>query len=63
MNDVQGPDIFDTLDDLSDDDAGLFLADMASSLKQDSQIVTIRILLHHVDVGASFDRLMQAHGM
>ena len=63
MNDIEGPDIFDTLHNLSDDDASFFLTNLASSFKEYAQVIAVCVLLHHINVGASLDSLMQANGV
>ena len=50
--------IVDTLNKLAHDDAGLFLLQSASLLKQHRQIITIRVLLDHVDLRRRLDRLV-----
>ena len=59
MNNVESPDVLDALNDLSDDNACLFLANLAPSFEKHAKIITIRIFLHHVDVRACFDSLME----
>ena len=63
MDDVESPDVFDALHNLSDDDAGLLLADLTTSFQKDTQIVAVCVFLHHVDVRACFNSLMEANSM
>lgn len=58
MDDIERPDIFDALHDLFHDDTRFFLAYVASGFEQHAEIEPIRILLHHVDIGACLNRLM-----
>lgn len=60
MDDIQSPHIFDTLHDLLDNDASLFLADVTTSFQEDAKIKSISILLHHVNVGSCLDGLVKS---
>ena len=50
MDDVESPDVLDALHNLLHDHPRLLLANVTSAFEQDSQVVAIRVLLHHVDI-------------
>ena len=60
MNDTQVPYILDSNDQLTQDYTSLFLLDLLSNFEKNAQVVTICILLHHVDVLTCFDGLMKS---
>ena len=61
MHDTQRPYIAIALHYLLQDDACLFLAYAPTDLQQNTQIVPIAIVLHHVNVRTRLDRLVQPH--
>ena len=50
MNNIEGPDVLDTLHNLPNNNSGLFLSNFTTRFKQDAEIVAVCILLHHIDV-------------
>ena len=58
MDDAKTPHICDTLHELMDNDTSLLLFDVLTNLEQYTQIESVGILLHHVDVLACLNRLM-----
>ena len=63
MDNSEGPDIFNAMYHLLDYNSRLFLPDVSTCLQQYSKVKPIRVLLHHVYIGACFNCLVKADGM
>ena len=60
---IEGPHVLDPIDYLLNNDSCLFLFNTLAHFEQDSQVVSIGVFLHHVDIGACFDCLVQSNRM
>ena len=63
MDNAKGPDVMIAQHDLFHDHPGLVLTDFTAQLEEDTEVVPIAIILHHIDVGASLDGLVKADGV
>ena len=63
MNNTESPDILDALHDLLGDDPSLLLLYALTDAKQYAQIISIGILLHHIDIRACLDCLVKPYGV
>ena len=63
VNHVQLPNLNQTLDHLSQDQAHFSLAESFPNLEEDGKVATVAILHHHVDVGSRLDSLVEADGV
>ena len=63
VDDSEGPNIFNAMHHLFDYNSRLFLLDLSTCLQKYSKVEAIGILLHHVDVGAGLDGLVEAYGV
>ena len=63
MNNLQRPNVPNSSNDLSNYNPGLLLLYSSLGLQEHCQIKAIGVLLHHVDIRACLDRLMEADGV
>jgi len=61
MHDAERPHVPIALDYLLENDPGFFLSDLPAHFQQNAQVVPIAIVLHHVDIRSSFNRLVQTN--
>ena len=59
MDNAKTLDIFESLHDLLENAPSFFLKDLTAEFQENSQVESVSIVLHHIDIRACLDRLVK----